>query len=899
MNNYYIILIFFLVLFIIFYFYDLNKIPSSVVLAIIILFIILSPLSLLNKKMYKENFKNNYSRTDNIILNENRASLDAYYLDENYNSTKDKNYPDSCAVSPYLQETCIKKDDNIKEKNEENIKKKTGSIISFNDQYIMNSPLILKNLKKTGIKAKDTPDVELKSELNPLYKNDFVKSEFTYIRTRRNKFISFDAFDNTVYMYLTNLRPGNQNPVYSKTKNDNDDTKGKLQKSVIFENRKEPQKWKIVPVDKCTNLALVYIMTADKPHFYLECDKNHNVTVSMEKSGSNQHWIIIPKGMGYNIISKHSGKYLSYSYVGRQLYKEQSTLMMSNDKRMIWFFNNSLSKIDIPDCRIKNYETNQSIEEIINGMYAYNNNVLKININNIQKNYISGELVFYYLIKNPIGKLNKMNKIVYKIKSLQTELDIQNNNIKPYIMTGELIHDLGTKKFKFINLRFIFNNNIELIPKIYNGSYEIRSLFPKSDLNTKAKKIFIDSECMIKIDGKCNMYPQLSDKTWFKDYEYGGGPPKDLSSCKDRKESWDKRCGVQSLIDMKFRENSKSPYKYDYSKKCEMEIKGNCKRYPNMSNRSWFNDNRHGGPKPSSLYACKTRQESWQDSCGKDTIVNMRYTNNKNESETYMENKEYRKWLRNKNNAHELGNINILPWAKSLSLFTQKFGFVINNPEGREKAKWISNLSNANSISPQNGKTRFTYMYRNKSRQNINVKIDIICDDEGEIYINNAKKLKIKNGVYNLIFKPGINKISVVVTNFGNSPNPSGMIAIIVDQNNKLLFTTNSEWKLDGEKFYKPKMKCSDNKTYINAVSNKYSTVNNVNQEWCNKACKNELNCDMYLMNGPKQCNLYENINNISMYCKPGDGHNYYGEIKDRKKNNIIRDISKKDIIKK
>ena len=159
------ILIFFLVLFIIFYFYDLNKIPSSVVLVLIILFILLSPLSLLDKNIYKENFRNNYSRSDNSIINENRASLDAYYLDENYESTKDKIYPNSCAVSPYLQDTCNEENDNITEKNEEDTRdreRKSGKVISLDKQMNMNSPMLLKKLKETGVFAKYTPDVELK-----------------------------------------------------------------------------------------------------------------------------------------------------------------------------------------------------------------------------------------------------------------------------------------------------------------------------------------------------------------------------------------------------------------------------------------------------------------------------------------------------------------------------------------------------------------------------------------------------------------------------------------------------------------------------------------------------------------------------------------------------------------
>ena len=438
-------------------------------------------------------------------------------------------------------------------------------------------------------------------------------------------------------MYLTNLTPGISDPVYTKTKNEKDETKANLKKTVIFENRKEPQKWKIEPVEKCSNLALVYIRTADKPHFYLECNENHNVSVSLRKGSINQHWIITPRGRGFNIMSKHSGKYLSYSYVGKQLYKDQGSLMMSNDRRMIWFFDNSTSKITIPKCSIKEFVEQKAINTILNGMYVYNyNNIVKINLNIVEKNYIAGELILYSLPKNKSDKSNNKNKIIYKIKSIRRELDVQNNKINPYVMTGELVYNSLGKKYNFINLRFIFNkDDIELIPKVYNNSNEIISLFPDAKLNSKGIKITTDKECMIKIQGRCDEYPTMSNNEWFKDYEYGGPIPTNNLLCKRRKSFWDKNCGKRSFVGMKFRKNKKDSWEYDYPKKCQMEIKGKCKRYLNMSNKSWFNDNEHSSSKPSTLISCLSRQKSWENSCGNDAIVNMKYTNSKNQSKIY------------------------------------------------------------------------------------------------------------------------------------------------------------------------------------------------------------------------------------------------------------------------
>jgi hypothetical protein len=76
-------------------------------------------------------------------------------------------------------------------------------------------------------------------------------------------------------------------------------------------------------------------------------------------------------------------------------------------------------------------------------------------------------------------------------------------------------------------------------------------------------------------------------------------------------------------------EDNRIPYKCNLSKnqikefvdldntnpKCRIKIKGQCGKYPEMSESTWFDDNRKGGPKPTTKDACENRRISWQRSC--------------------------------------------------------------------------------------------------------------------------------------------------------------------------------------------------------------------------------------------------------------------------------------------
>ena len=57
---------------------------------------------------------------------------------------------------------------------------------------------------------------------------------------------------------------------------------------------------------------------------------------------------------------------------------------------------------------------------------------------------------------------------------------------------------------------------------------------------------------------------------------------------------------------------------------CKIKIKGNCRNYPQMSNKDYFHDNKFGGPKPTTYNSCANRRNSWINSCyNKD--INMKY----------------------------------------------------------------------------------------------------------------------------------------------------------------------------------------------------------------------------------------------------------------------------------
>jgi hypothetical protein len=60
------------------------------------------------------------------------------------------------------------------------------------------------------------------------------------------------------------------------------------------------------------------------------------------------------------------------------------------------------------------------------------------------------------------------------------------------------------------------------------------------------------AQCEIKIDGACKSYPNMSNKDWFADNDFGGPKPTNLESCKYREQSWKKSCSESANISAKY-----------------------------------------------------------------------------------------------------------------------------------------------------------------------------------------------------------------------------------------------------------------------------------------------------------------------------------------------------------
>ena len=59
-------------------------------------------------------------------------------------------------------------------------------------------------------------------------------------------------------------------------------------------------------------------------------------------------------------------------------------------------------------------------------------------------------------------------------------------------------------------------------------------------------------QCEIKIDGACKSYPNMSNKDWFADNDFGGPKPTTLESCKYREQSWETSCSESANISAKY-----------------------------------------------------------------------------------------------------------------------------------------------------------------------------------------------------------------------------------------------------------------------------------------------------------------------------------------------------------
>lgn len=81
---------------------------------------------------------------------------------------------------------------------------------------------------------------------------------------------------------------------------------------------------------------------------------------------------------------------------------------------------------------------------------------------------------------------------------------------------------------------------------------------------------------------------------------------------------------------------------------------------------------------------------------------------------------------------------------------------------------------------------------------------------------------------------------------------------------------------------------CNNEDIYIKADSQKISE-SSMQEGKCAKACADDDSCDMYLMSDVNTCNTYKNVSNVNGFCKAGDGHTFWGNIKKNISDKIVR----------
>ena len=81
---------------------------------------------------------------------------------------------------------------------------------------------------------------------------------------------------------------------------------------------------------------------------------------------------------------------------------------------------------------------------------------------------------------------------------------------------------------------------------------------------------------------------------------------------------------------------------------------------------------------------------------------------------------------------------------------------------------------------------------------------------------------------------------------------------------------------------------CDGEKIYVDANSERINQTTG-DEGKCATACQDDVNCDMYLMSDANTCNTYRKVSNVSAFCKSGDGHTSWGNLKKKMLGKIIR----------
>ena len=141
------------------------------------------------------------------------------------------------------------------------------------------------------------------------------------------------------------------------------------------------------------------------------------------------------------------------------------------------------------------------------------------------------------------------------------------------------------------------------------------------------------------------------------------------------------------------------------------------------------------------------------------------------------------------NTAYILGKVGIAPWGECPGFKDQNAEWIWFTPKGEKNAP-----------GENFGDATFFYNWFNSNSFDTEAKINIIVDNKSHIKLNNLTIGEQKGGagtsggLFNVNLKPGKNTFSFTSTNFGNNPNPGGLLVTVVDDLDQILFSTGSGW---------------------------------------------------------------------------------------------------------
>jgi hypothetical protein len=136
--------------------------------------------------------------------------------------------------------------------------------------------------------------------------------------------------------------------------------------------------------------------------------------------------------------------------------------------------------------------------------------------------------------------------------------------------------------------------------------------------------------------------------------------------------------------------------------------------------------------------------------------------------------------------AIELGPIGMAPWGACPGFLSQT-------------AKWIGPKAESARTAVPGLNGYYIYEYLNEDETAINATLNIIADDRCTIAVNNSMigtqsgGWGSKGGIFKVTIKPGLNRFMFRLFNAGTTPNPTAMVAAVMN-GNKLLFQTDDTW---------------------------------------------------------------------------------------------------------